>query len=721
MHRRTGIRVCLALGIVLIAPSVSASTVPDDYPTIQAALDAAGPGDTISVRDTSGPYFEKIVFPTSGSPGAYITLQPFPGDRPILDGTGVPGSNMVLIDSKSYVRIVGFEIRNHLDVRDGSGIRVLGSGSHIEIRENRIHDIRGQDAMGITVYGTEPTSISNLIIDGNEIHDCEPARSEALTLNGNVELFEVTNNIVRDVNNIGIDFIGGETDIQPDPSKVARDGVCSGNQVHRARSIYGGGYAGGIYVDGGREIVIERNRVTQSDLGIEIGAENAGITATGIVVRDNVVYRNDKAGIVFGGFSASAGRVRDSSFLNNTLYQNDTLGKGLGELWIQFAEHNTVRNNIFYSTPQNVLLYSEAGNVDNSVDYNLWHAEAGTNDAIFVWQGDVHTGFAAYQSGSGQDSHSSFSDPQLIDPAGSDFHIAAVSAAVDAGDPTFVAGPGETDLDGAPRISGLRVDLGAYELHCGDGLVDPTEACDDGNRTDCDGCDNNCTPSGLCGNGILCGFEACDDGNTWGGDCCSETCSFESSGNPCSDGDLCTIRDQCDGTGNCAGAAEPEPACRPSGRSLLVLGDKDPDTRDRWVWRWKRGARTETLDTGDPAVATNYSLCLYDESERPQPLFDANISAGQACGGKPCWRAIPDGYRFRDQHGSARGITNLRIRAGAEGQSAIHVRGKGVNLALPPLELAEPVTVQLKNDLDICWGATYATPIRNDATTFRAK
>jgi cysteine-rich repeat protein len=699
--------------------AAQAIVVPDDYPTIQAALDAAVPGDTISVKDTAGPYFEKITIPTSGSPGAYVTLQAFAGHSPILDGTGVPGSNMVLIDSKSYVRLIGFEIRNNLGVHDGSGVRVLGSGSHVEIRDNRIHDIRGQDAMGITVYGTEPISISNLVIDGNEIHDCEPARSEALTLNGNVEIFAVTNNIVRDVNNIGIDFIGGETDIQPDPSKVARNGVCSGNQVYRARSSYGGGYAGGIYVDGGRDIVIERNIVSECDLGIEIGAENAGTTTTGIIVRDNIVHRNDKVGIVFGGFAASVGRVKDCSFLNNTCYQNDTLGEGLGELWIQFAEDNAIRNNIFHATAQGVLLYSENGNVNNALDYNLWHADAG--NPTFVWQGNAYGSFAAYQGGSGQDANSWFADPQLMDPAGEDFHLASTSPAVDAGDPAFIPGAGENDIDGAPRVSGLRVDLGADEINCGDGILDPTEVCDDHNLIDCDGCDSNCTASGTCGNGITCAPEQCDDGNTAGADCCSATCSFEASGAPCTDGDLCTIGDQCDGAGACDGSAEPEPVCRPSGRSLLLLRDKDPDTRDTLVWRWIRGEDTDVLDLGDPRGATEYALCIYDQSANPQPLYAAEVPAGTTCGSKPCWKAINGGFRYRDKSRAARGVLTLRIRAGVQEKSRISVRGKGVNLALPALGLTEPVTVQLRNDLDHCWGATYTTSIRNDADLFKAK
>jgi cysteine-rich repeat protein len=73
---------------------------------------------------------------------------------------------------------------------------------------------------------------------------------------------------------------------------------------------------------------------------------------------------------------------------------------------------------------------------------------------------------------------------------------------------------------------------------CSDGVVDPGEECDDGNREDRDGCTNACTCA-RCGDGILRLFpnapgdtcpgvaEECDDGNTAGGDGCSATCTRE--------------------------------------------------------------------------------------------------------------------------------------------------------------------------------------------------
>ena len=433
-----------------------------DFTKIQDALNRATAGDTILVREKSTPYYEQIYFPNSGNATqGYITLMAYPGEHPVLDGTGGRRSNMMAIKNQNYIRIIGFEIQNLKNVNDGSAIRISGYGSHIEIRNNIIHDIRGTSAMGITVYGTHSNPIEYLIIDGNEVYDCQPAPSEAITLNGNVTHFEVTNNIVRDVNNIGIDFIGGETDIQPDTALVARNGICRGNQVYRANSSYGDGYAAGIYVDGGRDIIIENNIVSGSDLGIEIGAENAGMVTRGVIVRNNVLYLNEKTGLVFGGYASYTGRVRHCQFTGNTLYKNDVLHAGWGELWIQYASNCEIRNNIFYANDQNRLSYSESGNVNNVLDYNLWFTESGT--AEFVWRGHRYTSLAQFQQATGQSAHGLFADPRFQDAGNADFHLSQNSPAIDRGDPAYQAAAGETDMDGEARIANGRVDIGADE------------------------------------------------------------------------------------------------------------------------------------------------------------------------------------------------------------------------------------------------------------------
>jgi len=703
--------------LILAAASTARAVVinvPADQATVQAGLDAAQPGDVVEVCQAGGPYFEKIVFPASGSAGGgFISLEPCAGDKPVLDGTGVAGANMVLITSRSYVRVRGFEIRNNFGVNDGSGIRVIGAGSHIEIFDNEIHDIRGQDAMGITVYGTEPTAISELTIDGNEIHDCDPFRSEAVVLNANVTNFAVTNNVVRDVNNIGIDFIGGETDINPDPSLVARNGVCRGNTVIRANE-QGGGFAGGIYVDGGRDVIVERNVVTGSDLGIEIGAENAGIVTSNVVVRNNFVYANDKVGIVFGGFSAGVGRVRDSFFTNNTTFANDTLQEGFGELWIQYAENNSVRNNIFFGTGAVPLTYSGNGNVGNSLDYNLWYsATAGAPE--FVWRNTSYSGFAAFQLGSAQDANGMTADPMLVSGATGDLHLSPLSPAINAGDPAFAAAAGELDFDGEPRLNGQRVDIGADETTvCGDGSIDLGEECDDGNLIDGDGCDSNCTNT-ACGNGIVTAGEQCDDGNLQGGDCCDTSCVFETAGAPCDDGDLCSNEDSCDGAGTCLGVSAPAVTCKGSTsaeRSKLTLKDKANDNGDLAVFRLSRGEGTLLSEFGDPPNAGALELCLYQNGA---PLSSVPLPSG------PKWQPTGSSFRYKDPTRTPGGAQTARLKPGAAGKTKLKVKGKGGNLGMPALGLSLPVVAQLRTSGGACWGATFSTAIRNDSKIFKAK
>jgi cysteine-rich repeat protein len=85
---------------------------------------------------------------------------------------------------------------------------------------------------------------------------------------------------------------------------------------------------------------------------------------------------------------------------------------------------------------------------------------------------------------------------------------------------------------------------------CGDGVLGASEACDDGNLQGGDGCAPDCDsvepgwrcpfPGGrcvpICGDGAVVGLETCDDGNTTAGDGCSDLCLVEPSTARCDDG-----------------------------------------------------------------------------------------------------------------------------------------------------------------------------------------
>lgn len=54
-------------------------------------------------------------------------------------------------------------------------------------------------------------------------------------------------------------------------------------------------------------------------------------------------------------------------------------------------------------------------------------------------------------------------DPGFVDSAGGDFRLIPASPCIDTGNP-FQQAPGQLDLDGAPRVMGGRVDIGAFEF-----------------------------------------------------------------------------------------------------------------------------------------------------------------------------------------------------------------------------------------------------------------
>jgi cysteine-rich repeat protein len=106
---------------------------------------------------------------------------------------------------------------------------------------------------------------------------------------------------------------------------------------------------------------------------------------------------------------------------------------------------------------------------------------------------------------------------------------------------TFIANDGQ--LDSNIATVSITVD---HVIVCGDGIVEGTEQCDDGNQVNGDGCENDCTitaSGAVCGNGIVEAGEQCDDGNTVDGDGCSHLCVVEY----CGDGQIdLGLGEQCD-------------------------------------------------------------------------------------------------------------------------------------------------------------------------------
>ena len=459
--------------------NAGAGTLGSPWRTIDFAADNANPGDTIFVR--GGEYRERVTPNRSGTAASRITIKNYADESPVIDGTGQPvGGQTAMVDigSRSYITFDGFQIRNLVTSTNSQtpiGILVDGASVGIEILNCEIYNIRNDgnngNAHGMLIQGTSTTPISGLVVRGNELRDLILGNSESLVLNGNVNGFEVCENYVHDCNNLGIDFIGFEGNGPPGQDQ-ARNGVCRDNIVTNISTINNPAYnaytAGGIYVDGGRDIIIERNRVSHCDIGVEVASEDPNGTTTNVIVRDNLLWHNLMGGIFVGGYNATRGAATNCSIVGNTLIENDTLGNYSGEILVQYNTSNLdIRNNIMYARPNNAFIIVNNGNNSGiTLDYNCYYSTSAPNaeSSEWIWNGTFHFGFNAYHAASGQDANSVYGNPQLTDKDAADFTIDAGSPARDSGDASYVPGAGQTDAFGNPRIGGSRIDIGAHEF-----------------------------------------------------------------------------------------------------------------------------------------------------------------------------------------------------------------------------------------------------------------
>src|SRR5262249_32514487 len=233
----------------------------------------------------------------------------------------------------------------------------------------------------------------------------------------------------------------------------------------------------------------------------------------------------------------------------------------------------------------------------------------------------------------------------------------------------------------------------------------------------------------LCGNNQIDPNEDCDDGNTLNGDCCSSTCKFDPPGTPCPDATLCNGDETCNGAGvcnpgtaldcddhnlctqdscnpisGCVNDGSPHGGCRTALKSILLLKDKSPDSKDKLVWKWVKGQSTTQSEFGVPSGTTQYALCIHAGTSAAL-LASYNVPADAMK-----WSALgTKGYKYTDPAGSAAGITKGLLKGSTHDKAKCLMKGKGTNLADFDLTmLVDPVTVQLVNSANTtCFESTF--------------
>jgi uncharacterized repeat protein (TIGR01451 family) len=426
-----------------------------DYGTIQAAVDAATPGDVIKVAAGTYSGVQGRPAPAGYSYSSVVTQVVYVSKTVTIQGgyttaTGFadppdPVNNPTTLDAQTLGRALFIAGDASPTV---AGLHITGG----DAEGQNGHSMNDAGA-GIYVVGATATIKDNWITGnvadtGGGIY----MASSATTLSGN----EISGNAATG-------YGGGLCLSQS-------DALVSGNTI--ADNTAGNRGGGLSLLSSGA--TLNRNTITRNTAGDEGGGGylNNSDDAT---LNGNTIVTNTAANDGGGLYLSSSDATLDNNVIANNR-ANSATGNGCG-LYIYASSpllrHNTIVRG-FGNYPKGIYVYGGTSMPSQPVFYNtiigdhyvgiitygnVWVRMDGTLWGTGVWEntssdwgtaggGTVHTGTVNI-----------WADPGFVNPGALDYHIGAGSATVDAGvRPTVV-----DDLDGEPRPMGLAPDIGADE------------------------------------------------------------------------------------------------------------------------------------------------------------------------------------------------------------------------------------------------------------------
>jgi hypothetical protein len=386
---------------------------PADFRSIQQAIDAALPGDLVSVA--SGTYSENLA---------------------LRCGVGVigAGSGTTTIDGG----------------RRGSVATIVACDASTRLQGFRLTDGRADQGAGILVQEGSPVITLNLITGNSAV----ASGAAYYSYGGGIALLNSAA-LVEDnqVSGNTADY-GGGIQITGGSPRLTRN-LITGNSAAES----GGGID--AYVVYGSAPLIAANVLQGNSTSYGGGMELIGAGTP--VVTNNLVIGN--TAIISGGLAGYGGGI-DSYFVvpsltNNTIAGNQSeYGGGLSVVAYP-SDEPTLANNVVYGNTAT----TSGGGADVDADGMQL-----VNNLFFLNGPDACSGLSAPLC-SGPTNL--FSDPLLVDPAGSDYRLRSGSPGIDTGTP---AGAPPDDLRGQRRpLDGDRdgaaaVDRGAYEYDRNDVL-----------------------------------------------------------------------------------------------------------------------------------------------------------------------------------------------------------------------------------------------------------
>jgi len=160
-------------------------TLAQPWRTVQHALDLLQPNQRVLVR--AGTYAESLYMDRAGTATAPITIENYPGERPVVNGGGQ--RPLEISSSGAYFRARGFVFENS-PYNSGGNIDLYGH--HLDISANEVRNAQDQG-----IYAAEESDHVQIL--GNWIHDNGQGvihQSHGIYLQGDDHL--VANNVIHD-------------------------------------------------------------------------------------------------------------------------------------------------------------------------------------------------------------------------------------------------------------------------------------------------------------------------------------------------------------------------------------------------------------------------------------------------------------------------------------------------------------------------------------------
>ncbi|MBN2488247.1 MAG: right-handed parallel beta-helix repeat-containing protein [Methanosarcinaceae archaeon] len=298
----------LILSCTVLLAEGATITVPDQYPTIQQAINNSAEDDIIIV--TGGPYEERI------SVDKRLNITGF--GMPKIDGEWVTGTNTVTLNA-SGILFSGFNVTNGRS----SGIEIISDD--VEVNNCTVCFNRN---------GIELTGVNGVVLQDNDIRDSSGSYG--------IYLSSSSNNVIQ--NNTVENSNAYNMELEDSSSNIITNNIFSS-----------AGWHGVVFSDSSEYNTFSGNVIEENSYGHGIQIYDSDSN----VFRDNIVQNNSLDDSYTGIY---VNTVLNLTFINNTLSGNNLYGFYLYDCEDSHFSNNTVRNTLKSGSDYSTGFYLDSSN-----------------------------------------------------------------------------------------------------------------------------------------------------------------------------------------------------------------------------------------------------------------------------------------------------------------------------------------------------------------------